>query len=84
MASGEVLHSKVKISNVAEYQMRKRRTIRAIYASRMDHTQPKMFLEGIEVVIAMEQRVPGLQTEGSDQAINGCAHLYPACRCRLH
>jgi hypothetical protein len=24
MTSGEVLHSKVKISNVAEYQMRKR------------------------------------------------------------
>ena len=57
--------------------MRKRRTIRAIYASRMDHAKSKMFLEEIEVMIAMEQRVPGLQTEGGDQAINGCAHRMP-------
>ncbi|MGA3317803.1 MAG: pyridoxal-phosphate dependent enzyme [Candidatus Korobacteraceae bacterium] len=33
----------------------------------MHHAQPKIFLEGIEIMIAMEQRVPGLQTEGSDQ-----------------
>jgi hypothetical protein len=43
----------------------------------MDHTQLKMFLEGIEVMTAMERRVPGLQTESSDPAINGGAHRMP-------
>src|ERR1039458_703284 len=40
----------------------------------MHDLQPKHFLEGIEIVVSVQQFVPGLQTESGNQAIDGLAN----------
>lgn len=40
----------------------------------MHNLQAEILFEGIEVAVAMKQRVSGLQAEGCDQTVDGLTH----------
>ena len=43
----------------------------------MDHAQPQVLLEAVEVAVVMQQLVPFRDAEGGDQAVDGLANRDP-------